>query len=85
MYYELGRCRLDDCLANAGMKRQDIVESTGISRQRLSSYARNKTVMMPETLFTIASAIGCSDRELYVLIEKRGTIDSRQITKKTDL
>ena len=45
-----------------GMTRQSLVGKTGISRQLLSAYARKKSVMMPEALFPIATAIGCTER-----------------------
>nr|WP_162463175.1 helix-turn-helix transcriptional regulator [Paenibacillus psychroresistens] len=47
------------------MKRKDLVKKTGISKQRLSEYSTKKTVMTVETMYTIALAIGCEEKDLY--------------------
>lgn len=65
MRIELGRCLLDDCLKKAGLTRADLVKKTGISRFRLSEYASKERDMTLATAYTIAKAIGCSEKALY--------------------
>lgn len=78
MRIELGRCLLDECLKKAGMTRAQLVEKTGISRFRLSEYVSKERDMALATAYTIAKAIGCSEKALY----KRNVV-KRYDTQKT--
>lgn len=69
MKYLTGRCRLVECLANAGMTQQQLADKIPMDRRQISRYAvgdiRGMSLL---TAVTIADAIGCNPKDLYEFI-----------------
>lgn len=68
MKIELGRCLLEERLAEAQMTREELARSLRYKPERLSDYAENIRVMPLKTALSIADTIGCQVRSLYELI-----------------
>lgn len=72
--YTLGHCRLSKVLADANMTQQELADKTGYSKQEISNWANMvKKRMDLEIAISIAEAIGCDVRELYVLHRQKAS------------
>ncbi|MCY8940554.1 helix-turn-helix domain-containing protein [Bacillus atrophaeus] len=71
--------RLNELMHEYNVSIDDLVERTGLPKQRINDYVSGiKSNMNIGTAMTIADAIGCSLEELYVWNFK----ERRQLTKK---
>ncbi|WP_103110556.1 helix-turn-helix transcriptional regulator [Brevibacillus reuszeri] len=69
MAFKVGRCLLPDILDDLGWTNQDLALKTGYSRQRISDWCRNRYVMHPKNMKTIAVAVRKPMESLYEWIE----------------
>lgn len=70
MQFKMGRCRLVECLAIAGMSQQELADKIPMNKRQVSRYCTGDIKGMSLlTAFTIAHAIGCEPKELFDFIE----------------
>lgn len=67
MKFELGRCLLQERLAEAGMTGEELAQALQYKRELLSDYMDNKRVMPLKNAISIAHTIGCTVDDLYEL------------------
>jgi DNA-binding XRE family transcriptional regulator len=69
MAFKVGRCLLQQRLAEARMTQQELAEKIDMKPQQLSDYAANRYTMSLRNARTIAHALGCHIDDLYEWIE----------------
>ncbi|NQX63968.1 helix-turn-helix domain-containing protein [Paenibacillus qinlingensis] len=69
MKFELGRCLLQQRLAEHGMGREELARALLYKSERIADYMENKRVMPLQVAISVADTIGCQVRDLYELIE----------------
>lgn len=67
MRIELGRCLLEQRLAECGMSKDQLAAALLIRPERLGDYIDNKRIMPLKAAITIADTIECNVRDLYEL------------------
>jgi plasmid maintenance system antidote protein VapI len=65
MKFELGRCLLQERLADHGMTLEQLAQALLYKRELLSDYIENKRVMPLKNAVAIARMIGCRVEDLY--------------------
>ncbi len=72
--YILGDCRLTELMLEANITTQELADKTGYTKQEISNWANMvKKSMALATAISMAEAIGCNIRDLYVLVPKRAS------------
>lgn len=69
MKFELGRCLLQERLAEHGMGREELARALFFKPERISDYIESKRIMPLQVAISVADTIGCQVRDLYELIE----------------
>lgn len=65
MKFELGRCLLQERLAEAGMTKEELAQALLYKRELISDYMENKRVMPLKNAVAIARTVGCKVDDLY--------------------
>ncbi|WP_337100426.1 helix-turn-helix domain-containing protein [Paenibacillus sp. YIM B09110] len=65
MKFELGRCLLQERLADHGMTLEQLAQALQYKRELLTDYMENKRVMPLKNAVAIARTIGCMVDDLY--------------------
>jgi putative transcriptional regulator len=60
-----GKCLLRQLLRERRMTQVELINKTGISKSKISSYVNNKIMMSLDTAKTIAYALDCYIDDLY--------------------
>lgn len=71
MTYKLGKCLLQFHLQRNRMSQQELAERINKSKQIISRYVNNQTVMSYETALNIAKILNCEMEDLYEIIKIR--------------
>lgn len=61
----VGKCLLESILEKSQLTQIDISRMTGITKQEINSYVRNRRTMSLATAKTIANALNCTIDDLY--------------------
>jgi DNA-binding XRE family transcriptional regulator len=61
----VGRCLLNDKLAEVGMTQTQFAYKVGISRTQISDYANNRMIMSLKNALKISYALRCGVTDLY--------------------
>jgi putative transcriptional regulator len=65
MAVDVGRCQLRQLLKQRFLSQIELSEISGISKQKISDYANNRSIMSLSTAAHIANCLGCSIDDLY--------------------
>lgn len=65
MAYKVGECQLQTLLDRKGMSQTELASRLGITRQQISKYKRNETVMSYQVAYNISVILGCAMSDLY--------------------
>ena len=68
MKFELGRCLLQECMAEHGTTLLVLAKELHYKPERLVDYIENKRIMPLQVAISVAHTIGCQVNELYELI-----------------
>lgn len=68
--YAVGRCLLKNHLRRKRMSQQELADRVGKTKQTISRYVKNQTVMSYETALNIAAALDCAMEDLYEKVKK---------------
>ncbi|KRF03176.1 transcriptional regulator [Paenibacillus sp. Soil766] len=69
MKFELGRCLLQERLAEYEISREELSRALLYKPERIVDYMENKRIMPLQVAISVADTIGCQVRDLYELIE----------------
>lgn len=62
---KVGRCLLNNRLAERGWSQQKLAEETGFDFRQISFWATDEGIMSLKSLFIVANVLGCDPRTLY--------------------
>jgi transcriptional regulator with XRE-family HTH domain len=65
MAFSRGECRLNELLAEIGMKKATLARKTGYSPRMISFFASDDRPMSVEAMWKISGVIGCRMEDLY--------------------
>lgn len=71
MAYKVGRCRIPEHLRRKRWTQQDLADKVGKTKQTISRYINNQSVMSYETAVNVSNALDCDMEDLYEIIEVR--------------
>lgn len=69
--YKVGKCLLPRHLHKRKMSQQELADQVRKSKQTISRYVNNQSVMSYETALNIAKALDCDMEDLYENIKVR--------------
>lgn len=72
MKLELGRCLLEQRLAECGMSREQLAAALLYKPERIGDYIDNVRIMPLKVAISIADTVKCDVRELYELQSEQG-------------
>lgn len=67
--YKVGKCLLHIHLRRKRWSQQDLADRVGKTKQTISRYINNQSIMSYETAVNIASALDCDMEDLYEIIK----------------
>lgn len=67
MKFEIGRCLLQERMAEQGVTMAELSRTLQYKPERIIDYMENKRIMPLQVAISIADTIGCQVRDLYEL------------------
>ncbi|OIK13554.1 transcriptional regulator [Bacillus sp. MUM 116] len=69
MTYRIGKCLLQNLLRRKRMTQQELADRTGKTKQTISRYINNQSIMSYETAINIAAELDCTMEDLYEIVK----------------
>ena len=71
MTYKIGKCLLPHHLRKRKMSQQELADRINKTKQTVSRYVNNQSIMSYETALNISKEIDCDMEDLYEIIKVR--------------
>ncbi|NRD80341.1 helix-turn-helix transcriptional regulator [Bacillus sp. BRMEA1] len=69
MTYKIGKCLLSVHLQKKRMSQQELADRVGKTKQTISRYVKNQSIMSYEAAVNIAAELNCEMEDLYEIIK----------------